>query len=234
VPRASGLEKKSNRGVQPQFKASSQVRPLSRSELPIDTIELARFLVGKTLVRELRGKILSGRIVETEAYPVGDAAGHAWRGLKRANRSLFLERGRAYVYFIYGTAWCLNVTSELPGIGGGVLLRAMEPLEGIASMRRARNAALAKRAKRIVRDVDIARGPGRLAQAMRIDGKLDGVDLCDRATPALWLGAELSPVARIGITTRIGLSREGHRRLRFYERGSPFVSGPRTLLDLRK
>jgi DNA-3-methyladenine glycosylase len=196
-------------------------RPLTRAELPIDTVELAQFLIGKTLVRELRGAILSGRIVETEAYPVGDAAGHAWRGCTRANRSLFLDHGRSYTYFIYGSCWCVNVTSELPGIGGGVLLRALEPLEGIARM---------KRNRQVMRDVDIARGPGRLAEAMRIDGKLDGIDLCDR-NAALWLGEAMRPVGRVGVSTRIGLSRQAHRRLRFYERGSAFVSGP---LSLRK
>jgi len=201
------------------------VHPLSRSGLPVDTVKLARFLIGKILVREFRGKRLAGRIVETEAYPVGDAAGHAWRGHTRANHSLFLERGRAYMYFIYGSCWCVNVTSETPDIGGGVLLRAIEPLEGIASMRRARGMA-----QDIARDIDIARGPGRLAQAMRLDGKFDGVDLCERRS-GLWLGAEARPAEKIGVSTRIGLSREAHRRLRFYERGSPFVSGP---LALRK
>lgn len=206
------------------------IRPLSRSDIPIDTVALARFLVGKTLVRELRGKRLAGRIVETEAYPAGDAAGHAYRGHTRANHSLFLEHGRAYTYFIYGSCWCVNVSSEMPDIGGGVLIRAIEPVEGIAQMRRARSAVPSRPAKKFMRDVDIARGPGRLAQALRIDGKFDGVDLCDRAS-GLWLGEQLQPAGKIGVSTRIGLSRQAHRRLRFYERGSPFVSGP---LALRK
>ncbi len=215
-------------------------RPLTRRNLPVDTIELARYLIGKTLVREFRGTILSGRIVETEAYPVGDAAGHAWRGLTPANRTLFLKRGLAYTYFIYGVHWCCNVTSERAGIGGGVLLRAIEPLEGIEAM---------KRYRKVTRDADIARGPGRLAEAMRIDGKLDGVDLCG-GRGALWLGAAVRPTSRpgqltdrvteraagrpigqIGVSTRIGLSRQAHRRLRFYERGSAFVSGPLHLLE---
>ena len=77
---------------------------------------------------------MSGRIVETEAYPVGDAAGHAFRGATPRNRSLFLERGHAYVYLCYGTSYLLNVTSEAAGVGGGVLLRAIEPLQGIDAM----------------------------------------------------------------------------------------------------
>ena len=172
-------------------------------------------------MREFRGTVLSGRIVETEAYPVGDAAGHAWRGQTRANRSLFLERGLAYMYFIYGSSWCLNVTSETEGIGGGVLLRAMEPLEGISSM---------KRARKVARDLDIARGPGRLAAALRLDGKFDGVDLCGHGRAHCGWARPCEPASAIGVTTRIGLSREGHRPLRFYERGNPFVSGPLALL----
>ena len=135
-------------------------RPLARSELPIDTESLARFLIGKVLVRELPEGVASGRIVETEAYVVGDAAGHAYRGMTRRNRSLFLERGHAYVYVAYGTSNMLNVSGEIPGIGAGVLIRALEPLEGIPIMRFNRG---------IDRLRDLARGPGRLAAALRID-----------------------------------------------------------------
>src|SRR5947209_11906418 len=112
------------------------IRRLRRSELPVDTVELARYLIGKTLVHDLPQGRLSGRIVETEAYVVGDAAAHAFRGETARNRSLFLERGRAYVYFIYGCWYALNVSGEAPGIGGGVLLRAIEPMAGIEHMQR--------------------------------------------------------------------------------------------------
>ena len=86
-------------------------------------------------MRELPEGLASGRIVETEAYVVGDAAGHAYRGMTRRNRSLFLERGHAYIYLAYGSSYMLNVSSEMPGIGAGVLIRALEPLEGIPIMR---------------------------------------------------------------------------------------------------
>jgi len=109
--------------------------PIARSELPIDTVSLARYLIGKVLVRGLPEGVASGRIVETEAYVVGDAAGHAYRGMTRRNRSLFLERGHAYVNLAYGSSYMLNVSSEMPGIGAGVLIRAFEPLEGIPIMR---------------------------------------------------------------------------------------------------
>ena len=110
-------------------------RPLARLELPIDTVSLARYLIGKALVRALPEGVASGRIVETEAYVVGDSAGHAYRGMTERNRSLFLEHGHAYIYLAYGSSYMLNVSSEMPGVGAGVLIRALEPLDGIPIMR---------------------------------------------------------------------------------------------------
>jgi DNA-3-methyladenine glycosylase len=193
-------------------------RPLARSELPIDTASLARDLIGKVLVRESPEGAASGRIVETEAYGIGDAAGHAYRGMTERNRSLFLEPGRAYVYLAYGVSSMLNVSSEAPGIGAGVLIRALEPLEGLAVMRRNRG---------VERLRDLARGPGRLAAALRIDRSLNGLDLC-RQGP-LWLGVDDPEPGEIGQSVRIGISRDAERLLRFYLRGSAFVSGPRSL-----
>ena len=192
------------------------LRRLRRAELPADTATLARFLIGKTLVREHSSGRMSGRIVETEAYIVGDAAGHAFRGLTPRNRTLFLDRGHAYVYFIYGCWYALNVSGETPGVGAGVLVRAIEPLEGIALMRRRRGDA---------REVDLARGPGRLAAALAIDRHYDGVDLC--APGPLWLATAVRPPGRIGRSARIGISRETERKLRFFERDNAYVSGPR-------
>jgi len=132
---------------------------------------LARYLIGKTVVRKVGRSTISGRIVETEAYPPGDRSGHAYRGQTARNRSLFLGPGFAYVYFIYGTSYMLNVSAEEPGVGAGVLLRALEPLEGINQMKRLRNTDKVR---------DLARGPGRLAAAFEIDRRLDGLDLCKR------------------------------------------------------
>ncbi|MGB6986878.1 MAG: DNA-3-methyladenine glycosylase [Candidatus Aquilonibacter sp.] len=192
------------------------IRPLRRSDLPVDTIKLARFLIGKMLVHDLRGERTSGRIVETEAYPVGDAAGHAFGGKTKRNAALYLARGHAYVYFVYGMYYCMNVSSEQAGVGAGVLIRALEPIDGVDLMKKRRGASSLR---------DLARGPGRLTLAMAIDLRDDGVDLCtDRS---LWLG-ELDAEHRIVVaaTTRIGIRREKERLLRFYERGSKFVSGP--------
>jgi len=194
------------------------VRRLRRTDLPIDTAEMARYLIGKTLVHDLAVGRVSGRIVETEAYVVGDAAGHAFRGLTRRNRSLFLDRGRAYVHFAYGMHMMLNVSSEIRGVGAGVLLRALEPLDGISFMEHWRDHASL---------LDLARGPGRLAQAMGIDVRCDGLDLC--APGPLWLGASTRPAGEIGSSVRIGVSREARRLLRFYDRNNPYVSGPRSL-----
>ena len=195
-----------------------RIRRLRRAQLPVDTAEMARYLIGKVVVHDLPAGRLSGRIVETEAYVIGDAAGHAFRGETRRNRSLFLKRGHAYVYFVYGTWYMLNVSSEEPGTGAGVLIRALQPLEGAALMGRRRGTT---------RLLDLARGPGRLAAAMGIDRRHDGVDLCSGG--ALWLGAVTQRPGPIGRSVRIGLTREAARLLRFYERGNPFVSGPKRL-----
>jgi DNA-3-methyladenine glycosylase len=187
-----------------------KVQRLSRASLPSDTAELARYLIGKTIVHKIGRSTLSGRIVETEAYPPGDASGHGYRGQTTRNQTLFLGKGFAYVYFIYGTSYMLNVSAE---IGAGVLLRAVEPLAGISVM---------KRLRKTDKLTDLARGPGRLAAALEIDRSLDGVDLC--ADGPLWLGTAVRETAHIRTTVRIGITREVDRPLRFYEEGSPFVS----------
>ena len=202
--------------LQPATDYAHKVHRLTRVGLPSDTAELARYLIGKAIVHETERGRLSGRIVETEAYPPGDSSGHAYRGRTESNKSLFLGKGFAHVYFIYGTSWMLNVTAEEPGVGAGVLLRAMEPLEGIEVMNRLRKTD---------RLTDLARGPGRLAAALEISRRLDGVDLC--AGGPLWLGTAVRETARISTSVRIGITREVSRPLRFFETGSPFVSGPR-------
>ena len=186
----------------------------------MDTVALARYLIGKVAVHDTDDGRLSGRIVETEAYPIGDSAGHAFRGETRRNAPLFLGRGYSYVYFTYGSWFMLNVTSEAAGIGAGVLLRALEPLDGIDRMRGPRGGAGL---------LDLARGPGRLAQAMRIDFRQNALDLC--AAGPLWLAMGRRETGAIGESVRIGLTRNVDRALRFYEQGNPYVSGPRRLRE---
>src|SRR5258707_7405088 len=177
-----------------------KIRRLLRSELPAETIRLARFLIGKVVVHDLPAGRLSGRIVETEAYPPGDPAAHHYCGPTRRNRSLFLRHGHCYVYFTYGNHFMLNVSSEGTDVGGGVLIRALEPLDGMATMQRHRKTA---------RLLDLTRGPGRLAAALRIDRRYDGLDLC--GSGPLRLGAidsfVVHPGATIGTTVRIRITR---------------------------
>lgn len=198
------------------------LRRLSRAQLPRETVALARFLIGKVVVRFLPEGVLAGRIVETEAYIQGDTACHAFNGMTPRNRSLFLRHGHAYVYLAYGTSWMLNVSSEEEGVGSGVLIRALEPLAGIDAMA-ARRGTEKRR--------DLLRGPGRIAQALAIDRVLDGLDLT--RDKRLWLGidaaGERTSPAKIGTSTRIGLTKDAHRPLRFFLKGSAFVSGPAAL-----
>jgi len=254
-----------------------RIRRLRREELPQDTIKLTRFLIGKVVVHDLACGRLSGRIVEAEAYPPGDPAGHHFRGPTPRIRSMYLDPGHAYVFFNYGAHFMLNVSSEPQGIAGGILIRALEPLDGVAWMQQHRGAKLRrgeivatnkispKVARRITKEntevalgkvgrkkelrlVDLTRGPGRVAAALQIDRQHDGVDLCGKGS-ALWLGElvepkrELNSGAGSGLrvmhkatqrvvarTVRIGISRAADKLLRFYERGNPFVSGPKRLL----
>lgn len=191
--------------------------PIRRAALPSGAEALARWLIGKLVVRRFPDGEAVGRIVETEAYLPHDPACHAYRGRTPRNGALFLPPGHAYVYIAYGTSMMLNVSSEAEGVGSGVLLRALEPISGLALMLARRNTADAR---------DVARGPGRLAAALGIDRSLDGRDLC--ASDELYL-ADDGTMPEVGISTRIGLTKAADLKLRFYARGSAWLSGPRRL-----
>jgi DNA-3-methyladenine glycosylase len=186
--------------------------------LPIETQELAAALLGCVLVRESDDGMTAGRIVETEAYLPGDPACHAYSGKSPRNATLFGPPHRAYVYQIYGTSFCFNLSSEPDGEGAGVLVRALEPIEGLALMRERQG---------VQTERDLCRGPGRLCRALEIDRSLDGVDLF--ADPRLWLADADGATVRVRRSRRIGLTRAAERRLRFYAAGSPFLSGPARL-----
>ena len=194
------------------------IKRISRASVPFDTVELARALLGKVLVRQFSGGIAAGRIVETEAYLQNDPACHAFRGMTPRNRSLFLEHGHAYVYLCYGTSYLLNVSSEPGGIGSGVLLRALEPMFGTEHMQR--NACHVKLA-------DLTRGPGRLSAALRVDRRHDGLNLF--TDKQLWIGSDGHEVESVGESVRIGLTKGAEERLRFFVSGSRYLSGPRRL-----
>jgi DNA-3-methyladenine glycosylase len=188
---------------------------IRRRVLPLDTVALARFLIGKRLVHATPAGRIAGRIVETEAYPPGDPTGYARFGLTTSNAPLFRARGFGYVRMLYGTCLTLDLAAEEEGVGAAVLIRALEPTEGIDLMRRNRPAS---------RLNDLARGPGRGGAALASGRSLTGEDLC--TSNRLFLERPRGPEPAIRVTTRIGLSRDQHRRLRFVERGSPFLSVP--------
>lgn len=194
---------------------------LTRSFYTKPTRQLARDLLGCTLVRRLGDQRLAGIIIEAEAY-IGedDLACHARVGRTRRNDVMYGKPGRAYVYFTYGMHWMLNVVSEVEEFPAAVLIRALEPVEGIDQMmqHRARRCAL----------IDLCSGPAKLTQALRIDRALNGVDLCDRRGD-LWIEAgDPLPARSIRRGPRVGLGDTPEPWLskpwRFWVKGNPFVS----------
>jgi len=185
--------------------------------LPAETRALAKALIGCVLVSE-NGGLAAGRIVETEAYLPRDPACHAFGGRSARNATLFGPPHRAYVYQIYGTSYCFNLSSEEDDQGAGVLIRALEPLEGIALMRRRRQTESLR---------DLCRGPGRLCRALAIDRSHDGLELTGGAS--LWLAAPTGPRGPVRRSRRIGITKAASLPLRFYEARNPYVSGPRHL-----
>ncbi len=185
-----------------------------------DTVDVARELLGKRLVRRSLEGMTTGRIVEVEAYlPINDPACHAARGRTRSNEAMFGPPGRAYVYPIH-SRYCFNVVTQGKGTPTAVLIRAIEPLAGIELMRRRRG-----RQDRS----ELARGPGRLCQAFAIDRQLDHWDLV--RGERLWIDDELSgsTTLDVGQSKRIGVTSAHDLPLRFFETNSPWVSGPRRL-----
>lgn len=190
----------------------SRRRKLPASFYRAPTVEVARALIGKLLVHDSPEGRTAGRIVETEAYLFeGDPACHAARGETKRNRSMFGPAGTAYVYLIYGMHRCLNVVTAEPGVGEAVLIRALEPLEGVELM-------AARRGTELLRN--LCSGPGKLVQAMGIDSEHDGVDL-RRSDLTVWeeSGSE-EPEVVVG--PRVGISVE--LPLRFWVEGSRWVS----------
>lgn len=178
---------------------NGELKPISRRLFRNSTLEIAPQLLGINLCRRLEdGTILTGRIVESEAYTQDDPACHAFRGVTPRSKIMYGPPGFAYVYFIYGMYHCLNVVTEEDGTAGAVLIRALE-FEG-------------------------ANGPGKLCRQWQIDKKMNGVDLLDANSP-LWLSSgKLRRDENIEISPRIGLSVAQDRLWRFSIRGNKFVS----------
>jgi DNA-3-methyladenine glycosylase len=191
-----------------------------------DPRRVCRELLGKVLVRTERRKYLTARIVEVEAYlGKNDGASHSFIGRTARNAVLFGPPGYAYVYFIYGTHYCLNVSCLPDGVAGGILFRALEPLEGIEAMAKARGIEL--NGARGLRN--LTSGPGRLAEAFEITRERDnGKDLTSKNSD-LFIADDGYRVGRVLTTPRIGVTKAAERPWRYVIAGNPFVSGPKKL-----
>jgi len=201
-----------------------QVAWLKEEFFDRDPRRVARALLGKLLIRTSPGVVLAGRIVETEAY-LGDEdeAAHSFAGKTARNAVLFGPPGRAYVYFIYGNHYCLNVSCLQEGVAGGVLFRALEPIAGIEEMAAARDVEV-----RNPGDLrKISSGPGRMAEALGVTRERDNDKSFVSAKSDLRIGDDGYRVRAVLVTPRIGIVKSAAMPLRFLLAGNRFVSGPR-------
>jgi DNA-3-methyladenine glycosylase len=194
--------------------------PLPRDFYTPSAREVAPRLLGHWLIRRTEQGVSGGPIVETEAYIAGDAACHAFPGLTPRNRVMFGPPGHAYVYFIYGCHYCVNVVCRPAGLAEAVLIRAIEPALGLELMRQHR---------RVDREVALTNGPGKLCQALEIRRVLDGADLCDVAGPLFIAeNPHLAQFRRshrpVVKSRRIGLTKAAGLELRFHLGGHASVS----------
>jgi DNA-3-methyladenine glycosylase len=205
----------------PTSTPSTPIRPLARTFFARDPRRVARDLLGKVLVRGAPVP-LTARIVEVEAY-LGekDSAAHAAASRTARNSVLFGPPGYAYVYFIYGNHYCLNVSCEPEGQAGGVLFRALEPLSGMEAMAQARGSEI-----RGPQDLPkLTSGPGRLCEAFGITRARDNACDLTSAASSLWIGEDEYRAKGIRVTPRIGITKAADQPLRYLLDGNPFVSG---------
>lgn len=185
------------------------------------TITVARELLGKIFVRKAGKRILSGKIVEVEAYLHNDPACHAFRGMTERNKVMFNEGGHLYVYFTYGIHFCANIVTNKRGIGEAVLIRAVEPLEGIELMKKNRSSDV-KHSESVRHLYNLTNGPAKFAQAFGLGREQNGVPLL--GDEIFLLDGERIPPSKIIATTRIGISAGKEKKLRFYIKNNPWVS----------
>jgi DNA-3-methyladenine glycosylase len=207
------------------FASSTPLKPVFFNR---DPRRVARALLGKLLIRKTPRGILAGRIVETEAYlSEGDAAAHSAAGKTARNAVLFGPPGRAYVYFIYGNHYCLNVSCLPDGVPGGVLFRALEPVTGIAQMAKARQIEVedATTLAKISFLKKISSGPGRLSEALGVTRERDNGKNLASPRSDLRIVDDGYRVRRVTVTPRIGIVKSAEQPLRYFIDGSPFVSG---------
>ena len=193
-----------------------------------DPRRVARALLGKLLVRRTAGGVLAGRIVETEAYlGQDDPAAHSAAGRTARNAVLFGPPGIAYVYFIYGNHYCLNVSCLPDGAAGGVLFRALEPVVGVEQMAEARGIELTKAValRKISELRKISSGPGRMAEALDVTRERDNGKSLVSPRSDLRIVDDGYRVRGVTVTPRIGIVKAAERPLRYFVTGNPFVSG---------
>jgi DNA-3-methyladenine glycosylase len=215
--------------LQSPLKMPSSFKLLTTAFFNRDPRRVARSLLGKVLIRKTARGVLAGRIVETEAYlGAGDAAAHSASGKTPRNAVLFGPPGIAYVYFIYGNYFCLNVSCLPEGVAGGVLFRALEPLKGIEEMAAARGLEAHK-----PEDVNklswlrkISSGPGLMCEAFGVTRARDNGKSFVSARSDLQIADDGYRVRRVAIGPRIGITKSADQPLRYLIAGNPFVSVP--------
>jgi DNA-3-methyladenine glycosylase len=193
---------------------NGRLRILHRGFYSRETVQVAESLLGKHLVRVRGNTTMTGKIVEVEAYRGSDdPASHAFRGRTPRNAPMFGEPGHAYIYFTYGNHYCLNVTTQESGIPGAVLIRAIEPVEGLSAM---------KRLRPNVPEFALTNGPGKLTKALAIDKTLNEVDMT-KAGPLFIMDTDEEHF-KIARSTRVGITVAMERLWRFYISGNQYVS----------
>jgi DNA-3-methyladenine glycosylase len=192
---------------------SNYFKPIKKQFYRRDTVNVAKELLGKIIVKTEKNKILSGIIVETEAYTGGnDPASHSYNGLTKRNRVMFEDGGKIYVYFVYGNHFCFNIVTENKGTGSAVLIRAVEPLEGIDIMQKRR-----PKAKDIY---NLTNGPGKFCSAFGINRKYNGLDISGGKI-FLTYGENKSGILA---SPRIGIGKGTSLKYRFFLADNLFVS----------
>jgi|SRR5579872_2023463 DNA-3-methyladenine glycosylase len=209
--------------------AKTEIRPVDRAFYERSPQRVARELLGKVLVRKTGRRLLTGRVVEVEAYlGEADPAAHSAAGRTERNAVLFGPPGYAYIYFIYGNHYCLNVSCEPEGHAGGVLFRALEPLSGIEEMAKARGVTIGGE-KDLIK---LTSGPGRLCEAFCITRARDnGRDLTSPGE-SLWIGDDGYEARSVVVTARIGITKAASHPLRYLLAGNRFVSGRKNILPI--
>ncbi len=193
------------------------MKKLPRAFYSRPTLSVAKSLLGKILVRKIGTTILSGKIVEVEAYCQNDPASHSYRGKTKRNEAMFGEAGHLYVYFTYGMHFCANVVTGKKGIGEAVLLRAVQPISGIEVMRKNRGFTADRKDERM-----LTNGPAKLCEAFGLEREDNEANLS--GDKIFLVDGESIPKSKIGISTRIGITCGGEMKWRFFVKGNKWVS----------